>query len=61
MPKTEKQTIKLKVVFASEDGKDSDKDAARFRDQLDNLLRKFKAKSEFKWETTTERVGRAKI
>jgi|GEM_PF-5671782 len=49
LPRTPKEThtIKLKAVFASLDGKSSDDDAARFRALLDELIRKFRAKSEF--------------
>ena len=52
----ETHTIKLKV-FASLDGKSSDDDAARFRAQLDELIGKFEAKSEFTPKIIEETVS----
>lgn len=54
----ETHTIKLKAVFASLDGKDSDDDAARFLEQLRELIKKFKPKSEFRPpDIKTEKVS----
>jgi hypothetical protein len=62
MPKPQKETftIKLKAVFASLDGKDSDDDGARFEKELRELIRKFKPKSEFKPDIKTEKVSYGK-
>jgi hypothetical protein len=62
LPKPQKETftIKVKAVFASLDGKDSDADAERFEKELRELIRKFKPKSEFKHDLKTERVSYGK-
>jgi hypothetical protein len=62
MPKQQKETftIKLKAVFASLDGKDSDDDAGRFEKELRELIRKFRPKSEFKHDIKTEKVSYGK-
>lgn len=59
MPKPQKETstIKLKAVFASLDGKDSTADGTQFEKELRELIRKFKPKSEFKHNITTEQVS----
>lgn len=48
----EKRTITLQVSFASVTGKESDEDAVRFRAELEEIMSKFKAKSEFKYKFT---------
>ena len=59
LPKAKKETftIQLKAVFASLDGKDSDDDGKQFEKELRELVRKFKPKSEFKHDITTDKVS----
>lgn len=56
-PQMETYTVKLKAVFASPDGKDSTADGKQFDKELRELINKFKAKSEFKHNITTETVS----
>lgn len=56
-PQMETYTIKVKATFASENGKDSTADGTQFEKELRELIRKFKAKSEFKHNITTETVS----
>jgi hypothetical protein len=59
MPKPQKETftIKLKAVFASLDGKDSTTDGRQFEKELRELIRKFKPKSEFEHNITTQQIS----
>jgi hypothetical protein len=59
MPKSQKETftVKLKAVFASPDGKDSNADGTQFEKELRELIRKFKYKSEFTHNITTEQIS----
>ncbi len=59
LPRTQKEThkIELKAVFASLDGKDSDADAELFMSQLEELIKQFKPKSEFKHSFGTQKTS----